>query len=399
MTLEEVKERLTGIDGELQEILEKLNSDEDLTDEEVTELEGKVDELEEEKSKLNEEQKSILAKVQKRNETLEKVKRNFSGVKEEIKEKEGKKDMREEDIRSNAEYRSAFLKKLQGNKLTEKEERAMTSAENSVGAVIPTITQDLIIEKLYDEAPLLKEIELLNVNGNVTFAVEADITDANVHIEGATITEDNEVLIPVSLTTYEITKYITISKTVSKMSVDAFEKWLSNMIAKRIARKITKLIIAGTGTNQPTGVEKANTWGAANSITVAKTASLTRQNVLDLVALLPGGYDKNAKFLMSKKTLLTDFRPLQDKSKDDFIVKQDGKYFVEGYEVMQDDSVADHIAYLGDFKMYVGNLADDVTVDTDKKLSNNSYEYLGCALFDGKPAVGEAFVKLNKATA
>lgn len=398
MTLEEVKERLTGIDGELQEILEKLNSDEDLTDEEVTELEGKVDELEEEKSKLNEEKKSILAKVEKRNQTLEKVKRNFSGVKEEILEKKGKENDMNEDIRTNAEYRSAFLKKLQGAKLSDKEERAMTSAENSVGAVIPTITQNLILERLYEEAPLLKEIELLNVNGNVTFAVEADQTDANVHVEGATITEDGDVLIPVSLTTYEITKYITISKTVAKMSIDAFEKWLTNMIAKRIARKITKLIISGTGSNQPTGVEKANTWGATNSVTVAKAASLTRDNVIALCALLPGGYDKNAKFLMSKKTLITDFRPLQDKSKDDFFVKQDGKYFVEGYEVMLDDSVADHIAYLGDFKMYAGNLAEDITVDTDKKLSNNSFEYLGCALFDGKPAIGEAFVKLNKAT-
>ena len=145
MTLEEVKERLTGIDGELQEILEKLNSDEDLTDEEVTELEGKVDELEEEKSKLNEEKKSILAKVEKRNQTLEKVKRNFSGVKEEILEKKGKENDMNEDIRTNAEYRSAFLKTLQGKTLTDAEERTMTSAANSAGAVIPTETQDLIV--------------------------------------------------------------------------------------------------------------------------------------------------------------------------------------------------------------------------------------------------------------
>lgn len=399
MTLEEVKERLTGIDGELQEILEKLNSDEDLTDEEVTELEGKVDELEEEKSKLNEEQKSILAKVQKRNETLEKVKRNFSGIKEEIKEKEGKKDMREEDIRSNAEYRSAFLKNLQGVKLNEAEERAISSAAASGGATIPTITQNMIIEKLYDEAPLLKEIELLNVNGNVTFAVEGTINDAAVHTENGSQTDAADTLIPVSLTTYEITKYVTISKTVSKMSIDAFEKWLTNMLAKRIGRKITALIISGTGTNQPTGVNAANTWGATNSVTVAKAGSLTKANVLALTALLPGGYDKNAKWLMSKKTLLNDFRPLQDKGTDDLFAKVDGKYYIEGYEVMLDENVTEHEAFLGDFKYYVGNLADEVTVDTDKKLSTNSYEYLGCALFDGKPALGEAFVKLIKATA
>ena len=304
----------------------------------------------------------------------------------------------EQDILKSTEYRSAFLKKLQGKKLTEEEERAMTSAASSAGAVIPTVTQDLVMEKLEQEAPLLDEIELMRVDGNVTFAVEADPTDANVHAEGATITEDGDVLIPVTLTTYEITKYITVSKTVAKMSVDAFEKWLVNMLARRIARKITKLIISGTGSNQPTGIEKANTWSASNSVTVGASASLTEKNVTDLIALLPGAYDKNAKWLMSKKTLLSDFRPLQDKSKNDIFVKENGEYFIEGYPVLLDDSVALHDAYLGDFKMYAGNLGQDVTVDTDKKLSSNSFEYLGCANFDGKPAIGEAFVKLTKAS-
>ncbi len=380
------------IQKELKQIEERLSSDDDISEEDMKSLEERVEQLEEEK-------KSLVSKAEKRRETLEKIKRGAIGDKKE-EYKEGEKEMSEErKILENAEYRTAFLKKLQGKKLTDAEERAMTSAANSVGTAIPTVTQNLIMEKLEQYAPLLNEIELLRVDGNVTFAVETDQTDGNIHTEGATITEDGEVLIPVSLTSYEITKYITISKTVAKMSIDAFEKWLTNMLARRIARKIIKLIISGTGTNQPTGVEKANTWGATNSVTVGKTANLTEANVTDLIALLPGAYDANAKWLMSKKTLYSDFRPLQDKSKNDIFVKENGKFYVDGYEVMLDDSVTFHEAYLGDFKMYAGNLSEDVTVDTDKKLSANSFEYLGCAMFDGKPAIGEAFVKLVKATA
>lgn len=385
MTLEEISKAL-------QEIINKISSDEDLTEEEIQALEEEAKELEEEK-------KALIAKAEKRKQTLENIKRGISGnTLEEIKNGKEKEKMNEErDILKSAEYRSAFLKKLQGKKLTDAEERTMTSAVNSVGAAIPTITQDLVMEKLEQNAPLLNEIELMRVNGNVTFAVEADATDANVHKEGATLTEDGDVLIPVSLTTYEITKYITISKTVAKMSIDAFEKWLSTMLAKRIARKITKLIIAGTGVDQPTGIEKANTWDDKNSITVGASANLTEKNVTDVTALLSGAYDANAKWLMSKKTLLQDFRPLQDKSKNNIFVKENGKYYVEGYEVLLDDSVTLHESYFGDMKMYAGNLAEDVTIDTDKKLSTNSFEYLGCAMFDGKPAVGEAFVKLVKA--
>ena len=378
MTLEEVKKKL-------EEILTKLEGNEDLSEEEITALEKEAEKLEEEK-------KSLIAKAEKRSLTLKKIKVEINENKEE------RKMNQEEDVRNSKEYRSAFLKKLQRKELTDEEERALTTGTSSVGAVIPTITQNLIIEKVFQNAPLLEEITLLRVDGNVTFAVESTVNDAAIHTEGATITESGDVLVPVSLGQYEVNKYITISKSVSKMSIDAFETWITKMLGKMIAKAITNLIINGTGSSQPKGVEKANTWGETNSVTVGKTASLTEANVLTLVGLLNGAYDENAKWLMSKKTLLTDFRPLQDKSKNDLVVKENGKYFIEGYEVMLDERVALHDAYLGDFTMYVGNLGEDITVDQDKKLSANSFEFLGSAMFDGKPAIGEAFVKLTKST-
>jgi HK97 family phage major capsid protein len=385
MTLEEVKE-------ELKKIVEKLESSDDMTDEEISELEEKA-------AKLEAEKRSLITKAEKRKETLEKIKRNSTGYDVETAE-EGKeeKNMNEENIRSSKEYRSAFLKRLQRKDLTEAEERALTTASSSVGAAIPTITQNLIIEKVFQVAPLLNEITLLRVDGNVTFAVESTVNDATLHTEGATITESGDVLIPVSLGQYEVNKYITISKSVSKMSIDAFETWITNMLGKMIAKAITNLIINGTGSSQPKGIDKAATWGDKNSVTVAKAGSLSEANVLTLVGLLNGGYDANAKWLMSKKTLINDFRPLQDKSKNDIFVKENGTYYIEGYPVLLDERVAEHDAFLGDLTMYVGNLGEEVTVDQDKKLSSNSFEFLGSAMFDGKPAVSDAFVKLTKAT-
>lgn len=385
MTLEEVKE-------ELKKIVEKLESSDDMTDEEISELEEKA-------AKLEAEKRSLITKAEKRKETLEKIKRNSTGYDVETAE-EGKEErnMNEENIRSSKEYRSAFLKRLQRKDLTEAEERALTTASSSVGAAIPTITQNLIIEKVFQVAPLLNEITLLRVDGNVTFAVESAVNDATLHTEGATITESGDVLIQVSLGQHEVNKYITISKSVSKMSIDAFETWITNMLGKMIAKAITNLIINGTGSSQPKGIDKAATWGDTNSVTVGKTASLSEANVLTLVGLLNGGYDANAKWLMSKKTLINDFRPLQDKSKNDIFVKENGTYYIEGYPVLLDERVAEHDAFLGDLTMYVGNLGEEVTVDQDKKLSSNSFEFLGSAMFDGKPAVSDAFVKLTKAT-
>ena len=69
----------------------------------------------------------------------------------------------------------------------------------------------------------------------------------------------------VELGMYEITKLITISKTVELMSVDAFENWLTDKIARNVADKITGLILTGTGSSQAQGIN-AITWDESNSI-------------------------------------------------------------------------------------------------------------------------------------
>jgi HK97 family phage major capsid protein len=292
------------------------------------------------------------------------------------------------------------MKRLQNVELTEVEQRAMTTATNSVGAVIPNVTVNDIITKVKEYSPLLNEVTLYTVPGSVTVPVEGVTADASLHTQGATITASDDTIISVTLTAYEITKLLQISKSVAKMSVSAFEAWLVNSLAEGIANKINAYLISGTGTNQPTGIEKAQTWGSTNSVTVALAGSLTAANVQTLCGLLGGGYDANAKFIMSKKTLFGDFMPLQDNAKHALVTKEGDKYFVYGYPVLMDERITLHEAYLGDYKKaIVANLGEDITVDGGFDRKTNSFEFLGSAIFDSKIAVGEAVVKLVKATA
>ena len=82
-----------------------------------------------------------------------------------------------------------------------------------------------------------------------------------------------------------------------------------------------------------------------------------------LIGLLPSGYDRNGKFVMNKKTLFTDFMPLQDNSKNHIVTVQNNAYFVYGYPVLLSDYVADHEAFLGDFKKVCANLAENIGVN------------------------------------
>jgi HK97 family phage major capsid protein len=359
--------------------------------------------LETEIASLKEERKAITDKIEKRKALLDSVAGIVNpNIIENFVEKpeERKMEFNKDNVLGSAEYRSAFMKKLQRLELTDVEQRALTTASNSVGAVVPTQTADDIITKVKEYAPLLSEITLLYVPGGVKFAVEGTINDAALHTEGASITASADTLITVTLGSYEITKLITISKSVSAMSINTFEAWLVDMLAEGIANKLSAYLINGTGSSQPTGIEKAQTWDETNAVTVALAGSLTAANVQALCGLLKGGYDAGAKFVMSKKTLFSDFMPLQDSAKHALVTNEGNKYFVYGYPVLLDERVTFHEAYLANLKKaVVGNLAEDINVTYDFDVKTNSFDYLGCAIFDSKIAVGEAVVKLVKATA
>ena len=317
------------------------------------------------------------------------------------KPKEGERIDMDNYTRDSKEYRSAFLNKLKGTRLSEVEQRAYSSVANSADAAIPTQTADQILTKIKQIAPILGEMTLMQVAGDVKFATEGTRDSAAVHTENAAVTPANDAMVSVNLGGYEFVKIISISKAVATMAIDAFEGWLVEILGTDIARQIENMAINGTGVGQPTGIEYANTWNATNCITVSAATKLAYNDVCGFAGLLDGGYDIGAKMLMSKKTLYEDFMPLMDKSKNDLVMHtpDNSGYLVLGYPVMLSDSVKEHDAYLGNFKYLVGNLSQNITVDSSAEsgFRNNSIDFRGSAMFDCKPALGEAFVKLTKA--
>lgn len=316
------------------------------------------------------------------------------------KPEEEKRNMDKDYGVDSAEYRSAFFKHLLGKELNEEEKRAY-SVVPSTGAPVPTQTADQLIEKMKQIAPVLNEITLLNVDGNVNFSVEGVRDDAAIHTENAAITPAGDTLVTVSLTGFDIVKLVRISKTVQTMSINAFEGWIVNMIAEDIARKIENYLINGTGSGQPQGVDTANTWSTTNSVTVAAGANPTVADVTALLSLLPAGYDARAKIVMNKKTLFGDFVPLENDAANPLVRQAaDGSFTIYGYPVLLSDYVAQHVAYLGDFTKIVGNLAQNVTIETsvESGFTSRSVDFLGSVIFDSKVALGEAFVKLAKAS-
>ena len=385
MRIKEIEARLAAIKKEIEERGDAMKAEE-------------IDALEKETKELTEERTGLIAAAEKRNGILDNIAKG-GGVSVRSFGKKEEDNTDPDDPFGTPEYRSAWLKNLRRLPLTDAEKRAYANASGTGAEVVPTQTANEIISKVKKLAPMLNEVTLLHVKGAVKFVVEGTNNDAAIHTENAAITPAADTLTTVTLSGYEIVKLVQISNTVMTMSIAAFESWIVDMLAEAIARKVEDFFINGTGTSQPKGIDKANTWGATNSVTVGASASLTAANVQTLIGLLNAGYDRNAKFVMSKRTLFTDFMPLQDNSKNHIVTVQGNSYFVYGYPVLLSDYVKEHEAFLGDFKKVCANLAESINVKNAYDIDTNSYKYSGIAIFDCQPAIGEAFVKLVKAGA
>ena len=385
MRIKEIEARLAAIKQEIEERGDAMKAEE-------------IDALEKETKELTEERAGLIAAAEKRNGILDNIAKG-GGVSIRSFGKKEEDNADPDDPFGTPEYRSAWLKNLRRIPLTDAEKRAYANASGTGAEVVPTQTANEIISKVKKLAPMLNEVTLLHVKGAVKFVVEGTNNDAAIHTENAAITPAADTLTTVTLSGYEIVKLVQISDTVMTMSIAAFESWIVDMLAEAIARKVEDFFINGTGTSQPKGIDKANTWGATNSVSVGASASLTAANVQTLIGLLNAGYDRNAKFVMSKRTLFTDFMPLQDNSKNHIVTVQGNSYFVYGYPVLLSDYVKEHEAFLGDFKKVCANLAESINVKNAYDIDTNSYKYSGIAIFDCQPAIGEAFVKLVKAGA
>jgi len=314
---------------------------------------------------------------------------------------EQRKEMSRDDILASAEYRTAYLKHLQGKQLDVEERTYLTNATTSTGAAVPTPTAELLFEKMVKIAPMLSEITLLRIAGNVRFSAEATRAAAAKHTENGDITPATDTIITVSLTGYEYNKVLRVSKSVETMAIAAFEGWITDMLAEDIARIIEDAIANGDGSGNPQGVAYAHaTW--TTTYEISTTASITYDNVMSLIGLLPAGYDANAKFLCNKKFLYTELGAIKESTTNAPILVKDMeaglKYRLMGFPIIVSDKVTDGEMYFADFKKIVGNLAQDITVErsADSGFLANAIDYRGGAIFDCKCGNSDAFVRFKK---
>lgn len=320
----------------------------------------------------------------------------------------------EGDVLNSSEYRSAFFKSLLGHKLTEFEQaaynramgdqRADTFADStSAAAVLPTQTLNEVVKKARTMGGLMSVCRAFNIPSKVAVPIGTPTEAASWHAEGAAVESGKPDVKSVSFEGYEIMKVFSISEKARKMSVSAFEGYMTQELNASVMECIANALVNGTGSAQGTGILTGVKWeDGKNALTFSKTAGLKYADVVKVVAALKRGYANGAAWAMNNATLYNLFYGLVDANgRPVFIAdpKSEGIGKILGFPVVIDDYITDETAIFGNFNYMGYNMPEGITVEASRESSfkKGLIDYRAMAIADCKPIVPEAFVKLTRA--
>lgn len=367
MRLEEIELRLSAIKAEL----EKATG-------------AEIDALETEVSALIEERKGITEAIEKRSKVINDITSGAGEILEQYKQEEDKMEVRKFDVGS-MEYRNAFLKNLQGKPLDVEERTAVTAT-----AVIPTLTLNKIYEKLEQTSVLYPYISKSNLPGYVSIPVENAKNDAAWVAMGTAATDSADSFASVSLSAYKLIKTVEITADNLAASVDAFEAFIVDALAKKIAKAVDVAICTGNGSSKATGLLASGV--ITNTGTFTK-AAMTFADLMTQIGDIGAEYRKTAKFIMPSAVYFSDVLPALAAKGIGPDTQLASKNMILGYEVILDDNItADNIIF-GDLSYYHWNWAQDVSITSDASVGfrTGSVVYRGMALCDGKVVNADAF--------
>ena len=322
----------------------------------------------------------------------------------------------EGDVLNSPEYRSAFFKTLLGHKLTEFEQAAYNRAmgeqradafasSSSVAAALPTQTLNEVISKARTMGGLMSVCRGFNIPAKVAVPVGTPTAAASWHAEGAAVESVAPSVASVSFDGYEIMKVLSISEKARKMSVAAFESYMTQELNACVMACIADGLVNGSGTNQGTGVLNGVSWTKdTNHFEFNKANGLTYADVVKVVAALKRGYANGACWAMNNAALYNLFYGLVDANKRPIFIadpKNEGIGKILGFPVVVEDYLPAETVLFGNFNYMGYNLPEGITVEASRESSfkKGLIDYRAMAIADCKPIVGEAFIKLTRATA
>ncbi len=302
------------------------------------------------------------------------------------------------------EYRRAWLKNMAVRngvpllgEMTKEERAAFMATTANTPAVVPTTTMNRIIELVESMAPMYNDASISGMSQGFSIPRHRATTqgDAKGVAEGTANDDEQDTFDLLPLAGVEIKKHVVISYSMQFRSLEAFETWLVNHLAQRIAVAKEKLILArldGTAPDGGTAVANAGI-DTGNVLTSQTYADAT---IRAIFAKLEGQGSRviyaNAATIWNGLVGITDsdgHKLFVPNSMDDPIVT--GRIY--GATVKLDNNLADNVAYFGVRGKLLANNFDDMRVLTSVEPKTLNQITTAGSIFDAGLENPKSYVK------
>ena len=301
---------------------------------------------------------------------------------------------------SSPEYRAAFLKTLRGDELNQEERSAYvattgdtTANSHGAGLLVPTEMLNNIWSLIAEQHAILGDITLYRTNTYLSIPVHTAIAQGDATAVSENAANDDEInnFMTVTLHGRDYSKTVKISYAMAQMSIDALEAYLTNEIASRLGAAMARDTITGILTDYYT----------TDNTVVALNSTLTYGNVAAAFGVLKNA-NGAAVVYGTNKTIYTRLATLED-TEGHLIFQPDATAGIQGRllgaPVKVEDGLADDVLLIGYPKNVVGNVVQDVMVETDRDISKHVIIYSGYARYESKLIAPKSFAKITVTSA
>ncbi len=306
-------------------------------------------------------------------------------------EDEGRKTM---TFDSN-EYRIAWDKMMLGLPMTDEERTAFTHTTGTTGGqtagyTIPTTLVNKIWDLIEEKHAILGDITIYRTGTILEVVKRTAIAagDAATASEGAAPSNDeNNTFDKVTLAGKDFAKTVKISYALGIMSMDGFESFIVKEIGDRLGAALAADVITQIGTNY----DSSN-----NDLDVATSGKVAWTDIAGALAVLKNA--GNINVYASQATIYkyivgmvdSTGRPLFQHDANEKI-----RGYLAGFPVKAEDAITDDLIWIGDPEQVVGNMVQDIMVESDRNIETHTIVYAGYARFQCALVEPKAFAKLD----
>lgn len=360
------------------EIRELVNADETnetkLTSEQIESLTSELESLKTERA-------AITEKAEKRQALINAA---LAGKGKTVEERHEDKPMETKFNLESPEFRSAYFKTLAGEQLNDIEQRAFIDTTATFGGALPVTTANEIWSNIEEEHPILGDITLYRTGTVFELTVHSAIAagDAAVTAQGAAPTEEENTWVKVTLSGKDFAKSIDISYALGMMASAALESYLVREISERIGAALAADVIA----------EIVASTAAGNKKTSAAVKVTTYVELNSLFALIKA---KGLVVYASPATIYNYLTSIVDTTGRP-VFQPSAQAGIAGYligaPVKAEDACTANLFYIGAPKKIVGNMVQEIMVESAKDIKKHVITFAGFARFECKLTKDKAFV-------